>query len=258
MGKSVMRRRLLGASVLEQLHAYLDSVLQDWQAGWLSDATANQQVELVVDAMNFSSKKIDEDVSWRRYDGQEGRVSIGMHREIWPLVGAELLGHPNAQSDVSARVGRLAIGDLAMRILGRKAGLESANEEIGEDSLLPEDYRAGAGNIHACAKVGRIELRFLLDKELVSHIAPRLISEPIRLVSAASCIGSQTVATGAWLDLGRINLRELIELEVGDVLVMDAKLDNALSLSLPSGKPIAMGHMAQSDGRRALVLSSNT
>lgn len=247
----VRRLRLLGPSTVKRFRACVLSRLEAWRTDWLCQGTTSEDGHLTVEPLNTGAD-IPRDISWRVYEDRAERLSIGIFAADASGITSAMLGVELSSADAALPGGimQMALVDLTAKFLGDGA-LAACAEELYVDDLEPR-----VGNVLARVRVGTAEVWLVFNSALVRRMAAPLPGPSGALSPTYACIHAEPIGLSTYLDLGTIRLGELLELKPGDVLVTSTSLGAVLDLVVQAGAyKAAAGHLGQSQGRRALVLT---
>lgn len=235
--------RLFGSRQLAALQLEAGRLVGGWAADWLGDGPA----ELTVHAATAPAQP----GPWLSMHGGRGAAFVARADGAIEaaIFGEVARGQPSA---LAAEVGDAALADLLRRCLDAAEGTTPAS-----DAPSPELWRRGAGAlcVRRQGRAGTLEL--LLDAEitqrwLARHPAPA--RAPAALQPLRPAIGSARVRVEASVGGAEIDIATLQSLVVGDVLLLDHRIDRPVRLGV-AGRPATQGgHLGCADGRRALQL----
>ena len=172
-------------------------------------------------------------------------------REFSPLESA--LMHDIVATAVDALSAEFqATGGCALQC-GRQVPAEAALPEVrDEDEYCVLAFREGQGD--AGAAVSFVLASDVLAETIVARQSVDTHSEDPQGAPLA-CIGQALVTAAAYLVTVDLSLREVMSLEVGDVLVTETKVGQAIDL-LVSGGVVLSGCPASCDGHFALQIGT--
>lgn len=235
--------RLFGSRQLAALQLEAGRIVGAWAADWLNDGPAALTVHAATAPAEpgpWLSMRSD------RGAGFVARPAGAIEAAIFGEVARE---QPSA---LAAEVGDAALADLLRRCLGATDGTPA-----GSEAPPPALWRRGAGAlcVRRKGRAGTIEL--LLDAELTQrwlarHPAPA--SPPAALQPLRPAIGSARVRVEASIGEVEIDIATLQSLVVGDVLLLDHRIDRPVQLGVAGQAATRAGHLGCADGRRALQL----
>ncbi len=156
------------------------------------------------------------------------------------------------QADMAAQclvdIGRAFPGEAQPR-----AGQELGAAQVG--GMLRRAAVCGSGWGLARLRLGALELPLLLGPAVSAGIVP---AKPLRLLgaldSARQAIIRQPASLSAALGGTALTIGEFEGLRVGDILRLDQRVDEAVSLVTPGGEVVASGQLGAREGRKAVRL----
>ncbi|MDE3071434.1 MAG: hypothetical protein KGJ63_01745 [Pseudomonadota bacterium] len=175
--------------------------------------------------------------------GSNGLDRIGRH-----LAGAD----EDEDAGWAHRIGEEALADLAARIC-RRGGISkfsSLSESVSSHDLERTDLGSGVVAI----ALGELEWVLAMDRPLVDRLAPPRETRQSGLASRQSALDGAPLRVEAVIDFGSVNLTDLSDLRVGEILVGDRGLEEAMQLHLEGYGAVAMGYLRRMGTQRAVLL----
>ena len=160
---------------------------------------------------------------------------------------------------LAVEVARTALRQLAAALLGTPS-TGSSGLQVGEAAVPAAVWAAGSAALALRLGLGQAVIDFVSSPEwtlrLLTYALPR--SSPAILCERRKGIAGQRVelrVVAGWVDL---DLRTLQSLEVGNVIALDTRIDQAMTVVIASdGQPaVCGGRLGNADGGKAVVLSA--
>jgi flagellar motor switch/type III secretory pathway protein FliN len=235
--------RLCTATERESFQAHAAQALQAWAHEW-SAAPSELRFSCAIADDAALARQGDGD-RWLHCEGAQGAVWIESQR-AGELAG--LLFGARASGITS-----LAVAECALLALMRQ--LAGAPEAAMPASSSAPEHLAQPGRAVLCVEIeaGAPTLRFLV--ELPASKWPRAADGRASLGSAQHALGQHTVAIDAWLGEAEIQLGLLRTLAVGDVLVLNRKLDDSLDLRVGDRRLPCVAYLGMLDGQVAVEVA---
>ncbi|MFK2902137.1 hypothetical protein ISP15_17510 [Dyella jejuensis] len=182
-----------------------------------------------------------------------GSLVIHLGAKDFDAIGRFLAGITNdADFELSQRIGEEAIADLAARIQ-RRAGFSKITPPAkGVAPLTLTHARLGAFGVTAI--FGRLQLELAIDRRMADRLAPPAAASSVNLAPRHMAIEQAPLKVLALMDFGSVDLAHLADLSVGEILVGDRKLNEALELHLQGHGAIATGYLRRTGEQRAVML----
>ncbi|MBE1162745.1 hypothetical protein [Dyella acidiphila] len=238
----------LGESRRTALHALLAAQLSDWAQAWWIGAADNA----------IDVHTLDKPAGYERHRPwlalhDSGALAIHTGAKDVDAIGRFLAGtNTDADSELAQRVGEEALADLAARIQHR-AGIGKTNALVREAAPLSLEH-ARLGAYAVGVSIGRMQWELAIDRNLADRLAPPAASRQAALVSRQHAIQQAPLRVLAMMDFGAVDLAQLSDLSVGEVLVGDRKLDEALQLHVEGHGAIATAYLRRLGEQRAVML----
>lgn len=238
--------RLFGNRQLAALQLEAGRLVGGWAADWLIDGPAELTVQAATAPMLPGP--------WLSM--RSGRATGFVARPAGAIEAA-LFGEVAREqpSVLAAEVGDAALADLLCRCL------EAADGTLpGSEAPPPELWRRGAGAlcVRRQGRAGALELLVdagITQRWLARHPAPARPPAPLQpLQPLRPAIGSARVRVEASVGEAEIDIATLQSLVVGDVLLLDHRIDHPVRLGVVGQAATRSGHLGCADGRRALQL----
>jgi hypothetical protein len=228
---------LISGEVAEWSHEWwIDHASAEVDAHWIEHRRFTTQ-----GSMPFAS--IGPSGSLAMFLGSKGLDGIG--RYLAGTVDEEETGW-------AQRIGEEALEDLAARIY-RRAGIAKPSPLSAQ--AVPADLeRADLGSGVVAVVLGRLEWALAMDRQLVDRLVPPRVVQRAGLASRQSALNGVGLRVEARIDFGSINLTHLSDLRVGEVLVGDRGLEEALTLHVEGHGIVANGYLRRLGTQRAVML----
>lgn len=254
--------RLLNATECAKLAGDAGDALAQWMREW-GDRRADAALEAPVRVRDASRRVADAGtpaspagaLSWSGADGTVHLPDAG-HARHWAAcaLGARAEDAPPPPGSLAAELVERALGDLARRLAG--SALVPGSAPPPASSRAPG---CGAASIGLPSAAG--ELDVVLDAALVSHRLAGL-ARPARKEPAPADprggLGSLPVEIRAWLGSAEVDVAVLHTLAVGDVVVLDGRLDQPLRVSVAGRAVAARAWLGHAGERKAVRLAGGT
>jgi hypothetical protein len=239
----------LGETRRAALHTLLATQVTEWAREWWIGA-ADGVIEVLPaehavahDKCNLPLLSTHEAGSLAMYLGAKDFDSIGRF-----LVGTT----SDADMELAQRVGEEALTDLATRIQ-RRAGLHKASPLARETGPLGLEH-ARLGAFCLTVSIGRLQMELVIDRPMADRLAPPTVAGGANLEPRQHAIQHTPLRVVAMMDFGSVDLAHLSDLSVGEILVGDRKLDEALQLHLEGHGAIATAYLRRLGEQRAVML----
>jgi hypothetical protein len=184
---------------------------------------------------------------------EAGSLAIHLGAKDFDSIGRFLVGTTSdADFELAQRVGEEALTDLAARIQ-RRAGVNKANPLVREAAPLSLEH-ARLGAFGVTLSIGRLQFELVIDRPMADRLAPPTMAAGVNLVARHNAIQHAPLRVVAMMDFGSVDLAHLSDLSVGEVLVGDRKLDEALQIHLEGHGAIATGYLRRLGEQRAVML----
>lgn len=234
---------LLGEGALHILHDNLEARLKNWAADWCINASSRFNVTKIQRASDT-----DREYDWQAAQPDSAALFIAISGGAATLASL-LLEDLSSISIDHERLGRMAMDELA-------TALGTPCDTNTDAELDPWMFQPFAGSVIATLTLGDHEILLLLAPALVDTLAPRSpVKSALALVSRKESIGNAMLALHVSLNLGKLYLQDLHNLQIGDCIPTRVPLDVNFDLML-DGTRIANCRLGRNDGRRAVLLES--
>jgi flagellar motor switch/type III secretory pathway protein FliN len=231
--------RLCSAAELAGFEAHAVQVLQAWARQWTGEAGAP-----ALDCRVVAPLATDEVVQGRWCCAE------GVHGSVWAApegaaaMAGLLFGEPLIAGEVALEAGRRALAALLQPLAG----------------AAPTSGHAAPAHF---AQAGRALLQLTLGEPSALRLLVELpetqraaaARRPVPLGSARTAIGQQPVTLEVRLGEAEIALGALATLAVGDVLVLDRRLDEGVELRLDEQRLPCAAYLGSVDGRIAVEVT---
>jgi hypothetical protein len=242
----------LGGTRRAALLALLSAQVTDWAREWWIDAADG--------AIDVRPPEHDDAHDKRNLPllstHEAGSLAIYMGAKDFDAIGRFLAGTTaDADFELAQHVGEEALTDLATRIQ-RRTGLNKASPLRRQAPELGlEHTRLGAFCL--ALSIGRLQLELVIDRQMADRLAPPVVAGHANLVARQSAIRHAPLRVVAMMDFGSVDLAHLSDLSVGEILLGDRKLDEALQLHLEGHGPVATGYLRRQGQQRAVMLDGS-
>lgn len=247
--------------------------MKDVRFGWLGESRRAALVSQILSEVTEWSDEwwihhasADVDAHWvehRRFTthGSMPFVSLSISGSLAMFLGSKELdgiGRHLAgtvdEEDVgwAKRIGEEALEDLAMRIY-RRAGITKPSQ-LSESVVPPDLERADLGSGVVAIALGRLEWALALDRQLVDRLVPPRAFPRTGLMPRLPALDDVVLQVKAIIDFGSVNLTHLSDLCIGEILVGDRGLEEALQLHVEGHGAVARGYLRQMGTQRAVML----
>jgi hypothetical protein len=239
----------LGETRRGALHALLSAQISDWARDWWLGA-GNGAIE-VQPLESFAGHDNRGLPLLSLCEG--GSLAFYLGAKDFDAIGRFLVSTTSdADSELAYRMGEEALTDLATRIQ-RRAGIgKTSGLARGTAPLSLEHARLGAFGVSA--SIGRLQIELAIDRQMANRLAPPATIKGGNLVSRQSAIQHAPLRVVAMMDFGSVDLAHLSDLSVGEILVGDRKLDEALQIHLEGHGAVATGYLRRLGEQRAVLL----
>jgi hypothetical protein len=239
----------LGETRRAALHSLLAAQVTDWAREWWIGAAEGVVEVLPAEKAAGQDKRNLPLLSTH----EVGSLAIYLGAKDFDSIGRFLVGTTSdADIELAQRVGEEALTDLAARI-HRRAGVNKVKPLAREAVPLNLEH-ARLGAFGVTLSIGRLQMELVIDRHMADRLAPPSVAGHANLVSRQNAIQHAPLRVVAMMDFGSVDLAHLSDLSVGEVLVGDRKLDEALQIHLEGHGAIATGYLRRLDEQRAVVL----
>jgi hypothetical protein len=247
----VIRFGWIGETRRTALQTLIAGLVEDWAQDWwtgFADGLVNVRA---MDEPTRSEKRAPPLLS----SDDVGALAIHLNGKDFDIVGRHLAGiASDGDVELAQRIGEESLTNLAFRIRQRAGINKSVQLARGAATLELEHARLGAFAVSAV--VGRMQLELAIDRRLADRLSPPVAQQSASLVHRHNALDNAPLRVIAMMDFGSVDLAHLSDLSVGEILVGDCKLDEALKIQLQGHGAIATGYLRRLDEQRAVVLDS--
>jgi flagellar motor switch/type III secretory pathway protein FliN len=246
---------LLGDTRRRALAGHVRAAVERWRRSWAEDTSSRVSVE-ISGGEYFAGR-------WSSQSGFQARSPQGM---IYLFVAARCLpviagvcpltsGGVDRPVDPSSLAAHLE--EEALRHLAREL-LAAARTQMSSFGRIALGIRQAALQQHAVASItlGEADASFSIafDPQLLAILLPPLVAfeHEERVESRRAAISEQPVEVQAVLGQVDVSVRELAQLSVGDVVVLDESLSDVASFQVAGGGRVGRISIGRCDGRRAV------
>ena len=246
---------LLGDTRRRALAGHVRAAVERWRRSWAEDTSSRVSVE-ISGGEHFTGR-------WSNQSGFQARSPQGM---IYLFVAARCLPviagvRPLTAVGVDRPVDPSSLaGQLEEEVLGRLARelLAAAKTQMSSFERVALGIRQAALTHHAVASItlGEADASFSIafDPQLLAILLPPLVAfqHEERVESRRTAISEQPVEVQAVLGQAEVSVRDLAQLSVGDVVVLDESLSDVASFQVEGGGRVGRISIGRRDGRRAV------
>lgn len=250
--------RLFGDSEQQNAIRQISKELLEWANEWMTVVNQPPRVEVIA-----LSDILREDKRWEMVGTQDVPfVAIG-YNGAWPrqslgLMFADVIDHPDSQSDsITGELALQMVRALAERLYRTTKKIKAASMNVW--SAAPPDDIGQPGSPYLavqCTLESGTALDVLLYPELLDAWmdGPELsMKEPILPVVQA--FDNQRVNLGIIVGEGELTIEELSTLATGDVIPLDRKLSQEISVKLAGNGAVCGGFLGGVRGRMAVQVA---
>jgi len=242
------RLRWHGANRQEALARRLQAELASWLDGW--------SVAPALLSLRISDSGASQPSSWRwmRANAATGSILLGVDASALGRLGGLLA---QATQDDAPGLGK-RIGERALRALLTQFVGGAGNLIDIEDTIAPgvevrnPRYGCCALDLHGAS----FEACMLVDNALFEFWVPPQAPVLPALQPRDIVIGNERITLQVVLDLGKANLEDAQQLQVGDVLVSNAAIDSVFYLALPDARRLVSANLMRKGDQRALQVAT--
>lgn len=242
----------LGETRRTVLRALLAAEVQDWSRDWWIRHAEDEvgvcegSPQAIHAESGMSHIVADSDGTLVFHLGSKGIGAVGRH-----LAG----GSYEEDAGLAAHLGAEALKDLAGRVR-RRAGVAECPQGVRGQG--PAEVRSDHLGAYAIAiSLGRLRLELAIDRRLADRLAPPTVPQAVRLVPRQDALGRAALQIAMVMDFGEVSLAHLSDLKVGEVLVGDQRLEDAVSLRLAHHGAVAKGFLRRHASHYAIVVDGN-
>jgi hypothetical protein len=233
------------------LRSLITAEVADWSRDWwIHHASAEVEVQSKSSSRDVGPR---ESLPWVS-DSELGSLAFHLGSKEMDAIGRHLTGTVADEDTTWAqRIGQDALEDLLMRI-HKRAGL-SKPVRLSKMHAPTSLEHARLGVFAAVIALGSLKLGLALDRQLVDRLVPpHITARGANLVSRHEALAGAPLHIQAVLDFGAVSLTHLSDLRVGEVVVGDRGLDEALEIHVEGRGSIATGYLRRSGSQRAVML----
>lgn len=239
----------LGETRRAALHTLLATQVTDWAREWWIGAAEGLVEVTPAEKASAHDKRNLPLLSMH----EAGSLALYLGTRDFDAIGRFLVGtSSDADSELAHRVGEEAMADLAARIQ-RRAGLNKA-EPFARVAVPLSLEHARLGAFFVTLSIGRLQMELVIDRQMADRLAPPSVAGNANLVSRQSAIQHAPLRVVAMMDFGSVDLAHLSDLSVGEILIGDRKLDEALQIHLEGHGVVATGYLRRLGEQRAVML----
>ncbi len=231
------------------LHTLLAAQVDDWaREWWVGAVDGDIEVSAVEKEVGHDKRNMP-----LLSSNEAGSLALYLGAKDFDAVGRFLVSTTSdADVELAQRIGEEALIDLATRIQ-RRAGSNKASRLVRESTPLALEH-ARLGAFSVTAAIGRLQFEVVIDRRMADRLVPPMASDAHGLVPRHAAIQQAPLRVVALMDFGSVDLAHLSDLSVGEILVGDRKLDEALQIHLQGHGAIATGYLRRSGEQRAVML----
>ncbi|GAB2554871.1 FliM/FliN family flagellar motor switch protein [Rhodanobacter koreensis] len=248
---SEIRFGWIGETRRTTLRSLIAAEVADWsREWWIHHASAEVDVQSKSGSHDAGPR---EALPWIS-NSELGLVAFYLGGKEMNAIGRHLAGAVGDEdAEWSQHIGQDALEDLIAR-LHKRAGI-SKPVRLSRLHATTSLEHARLGAFTAVIALGSLKLGLALDRQLVDRLVPpRATVHGANLVSRHEALGRAPLKIQAVLDFGAVSLTHLSDLRVGEVVVGDRGLDDALEIYVEGRGSIATGYLRRSGLQRAVVL----
>lgn len=241
----------IGASRRSALRVLLANLVNEWaRAWWLASRTDDIEISDATTAPEYAKQGAQLVAS-----GEEGVVVIDLGDISAGSIGRCLAVAVDDQGGgLARRIGEEALSDLAIRIQ-RHAG---CRKPLGvmpvEAPMSVKDAKLGAFAFDM--SLGPLSWRVAVGRSIADRLVSPTKSRGVPLSSRRDALGHVPVSVQAVMDFGSVDLAHLADLCVGEILVGEHKLNDALQVHLEGQGVVAKGYLRRLGEQRAVMLGT--
>lgn len=241
----------IGASRRSALRVLLADLVNEWaRAWWLTSAFNDIDISDATAAPEYTRRGTPLVAS-----GEEGTVVVDLCDASTGSIGRCLAATLDDQGDgLARRIGEAALSDLTMRVQ-RRAGCRKPLElALAEAPVGMRDARLGAFAFDM--SLGPLSWRVTIDRRIADKLVAPGRSRGASLSPRRDALERVPVSLRAVMDFGSVDLAHLADLCVGEILVGEHKLEDALQVHLEGQGVVAKGYLRRLGEQRAITVGS--
>jgi hypothetical protein len=239
----------IGETRRRALHTLLASIVDEWASDWWVDSASGA---VDVHAADLESVQEKRNSPWLSTT-ETSLLALFLGAKDFDSFGRYLVGTTSdSDFELAQRIGEDALTDLAARIQ-RRAGLVKVSS-LSRDVAPIGVAHARLGAFCVAVAMGRLKFEIAIDRRLADRLVPPTSPKTMGLVSRQSAVQQAPLRVVAMMDFGSVDLAHLSDLCVGEVLVGDRKLDEALQIHLEGYGAVVRGYLRRIGVQRAVVL----
>lgn len=164
----------------------------------------------------------------------------------------------SAPSGLEAELSTSAVDALAAMLLdGREPVTAQIQWDAKEPKVEPLGYRCGV--VSARCRLAALEMFMVLNPPLTAHYLSSKSKEIPRsrppLMAVRQALADHRMFVEVSAGSAGLTLAELKSIAVGDVIMLDRRLDNPMSISIADGATCSGGYLGLSAGSKAVQLT---
>jgi|SRR6185437_7051538 len=239
----------IGASRRSALRVLLADLVNEWaKAWWLASRIDDVDISDATTAPEYAKRGTPLVVS-----SEEGAVVMDLGDISIGTIGRCLAATMDDQGGgLARRIGEEALSDLAIRIQRRAGCRKPLGLAPAEAPMSVKDPRLGAFAFDM--SLGSLSWRVALDRRIVDRLVVPGRERGVPLSARRDALERVSVNVRAAMNFGSMDLAHLADLCVGEVLVGEHKLEDALQIHLEGQGVVAMGYLRRLGGQRAVML----
>ena len=238
----------IGEKRRSELQVLVATQVEDWASEWWMGHTAEEVSVRTVDEVPGHDKKKSPLVSF----GDTGALALNLGNKDFDGIGRYLAATSTDEDiELARRVGEEALNDLAARI-HRRAGVAKPPTLAKAAATLGLEH-ARLGAVALTMNIGRLQLELVLDRRLVDRLMPPAATKSVSLTPRQVALETAPLQVVALMDFGSVDLAHLSDLSVGEILIGDRKLEEALQIHLEGRGAVATGYLRRLGEQRAVM-----
>jgi hypothetical protein len=245
----VIRFGWIGETRRTALQTLIAGLVEDWARDWwtgFADGLVN--VRAIAEPTRSEKRAVP-----LLFSDDAGALAIHLSGKDFDIVGRHLASVAgDGDVELAQRIGEEGLTDLASRICQR-AGINKATH-LARSATTLELEHARLGAFAISAAIGRMQLEVAIDRRLADRLSPPVAPKSTGLVHRHNVLDHAPLRVVAMMDFGSVDLAHLSDLSVGEILVGDCKLDEALKIQLQGHGAVATGYLRRLGEQRAVVL----